>query len=154
MFGSPDQPDSSQSNCSHNPPPVVMMTSSGWQHLGDGVWVFAAYCSGGGQLCSHVTAVGVMQDLDTAETVLQCALWYEESPQHLQGLLSVSTDRGGVTTFTCESKYPNKTPYAVAIYKGKGKLIQTNNIICFLNHLIFQDHSIKHRSSNLLQTNL
>ena len=88
--------------------------------------MYAAYCSGGGgQICSHVTAVGLLQDLDIA-VQLQCALWYEESPQHLQGLLSLTTDKMGVTTFTCESKYPNKTPYAVAFYKGKGIETQTS----------------------------
>ena len=31
------------------------------------------------------------------------------------------TDDLRVSTFSCESKYPDKTPYAVAIYKGKGE---------------------------------
>jgi len=124
VFGSPDQPDLSQSPCPDHPPADVMMTSPGWQHLGGGLWVYAAYCSGGGQVCSHVTAVGVLQDTAAETEVLQCALWYEESPQHLQGLLSVTTSKEGVTTFTCESKYPNKTPYAVAIYQGKGPQYQ------------------------------
>ena len=166
VFGSPDQPEANQSNCSQQPPSGMMMTSPGWQHLGGGVWVYAAYCSSG-QVCRHVTAVGVLQDLDSAaESMLQCALWYEESTQHLQGILSVTTDKASVTTFTCESKYPNKSPYAVAIYKGKGNL-KTNQLITYVeltfssirttasssdstasNYQIFHEHLHSARFSN------
>ena len=52
---------------------------------------------------------------------LQCSLWFQGSPHPLQGLVSVASDDFRVSTFTCESKYPDRTPYAVAIYKGKGK---------------------------------
>ena len=39
----------------------------------------------------------------------------------MKGLVSVASDDVRVSTFTCQSKYPDKTPYAVAVYKGKGR---------------------------------
>ena len=113
MFGDPDQPP--EVPCSRGPASSVSLAS--WQHLGQGIWVFGAHCSTGAA-CSVVTAVGLMTqgDLQT----LQCAMWYEGSRLQLQGILTVNTDSLNITTFTCESKYPDKRPYSLAIYTGKG----------------------------------
>ena len=57
--------------------------------------------------------------------------------------MSVATDDMRVSTFTCESKYPEKIPYAVAVYKGKGCLEMFSSQLCIL---IFENISApKHR---------
>ena len=116
VFGDPDQTPEATS-CSRGPASSVAPPS--WQHLGQGLWVFGAHCSGG-EACSAVTAVGlVTSTAAVAAGDLQCALWYEGSRHQLQGILSVNTDSLNITTFTCESKYPDKRPYSLAIYRGK-----------------------------------
>jgi len=79
--------------------------------------------------------------------------------QHTAGILSVTTDKASVTTFTCESKYPNKSPYAVAIYKGKGPQhqvqIQQQVIIkSFMNICILPDSPVSGDNTKSLQENL
>merc|ERR1712062_799752 len=76
------------------------------------------HCAGG---CHEVAVLGLVEREHNAAVAadLQCALWYEGSRQHLEGLVSVASDDVRVSTFTCQSKYPDKTPYAVAVYKGK-----------------------------------
>ena len=113
MFGEPDQ--SPEAPCSSGPASSVSLVS--WQHLGQGIWVFGAHCSTGAA-CSVVTAVGLMTQGPRGD--LQCAMWYEGSRLQLQGILTVNTDSLNITTFTCESKYPDKRPYSLAIYGGKG----------------------------------
>jgi len=120
VFGDPNQPPEAAS-CSRGPAFSVPVSS--WQHLGQGLWVFGAHCSTGKD-CSTVTAVGLVT-WPAVEGDLQCALWYEGARHQLQGILSVNTDRLNITTFTCESKYPDKRPYSLAIYRGKVPLGQT-----------------------------
>ena len=111
VFGDPAQPAEPSPSCSSPRSPV-----SSWQRLADGVWVFGAHCSTGA--CSSVTAVGLLTAPAAGD--LQCALWYEGSRHQLQGILSVNTDNLNITTFTCESKYPDKRPYSLAVFSGKG----------------------------------
>ena len=113
VFGDPAQPP--EAPCSTGPASSVSQVS--WQHLGEGIWVFGAHCSTGAA-CSVVTAVGLVTM--GARGDLQCALWYEGSRLQLQGILTLNTDSLNITTFTCESKYPDKRPYSLAIYTGKG----------------------------------
>ena len=108
VFGSPDQ-GADVSGCQVKSP-----VSPVWQSVSPGVWIYSAHCSAVSS-CSSVTAVGVMNT--TAD--LQCHLWYEGAAHTLQGILQVSTNNA-VTIFTCESKYPDKTPYAIAISRNKG----------------------------------
>jgi len=112
VFGSPEE-GTQQS------PGRSLTLSPGWLAVGGGVWLYSAYC--GGPQCKQVTVLGLVErEHNTAVAAdLQCALWFEGSRHHLEGLVSVASDDFRVSTFTCESKYPEKTPYAVAIYKGK-----------------------------------
>ena len=116
VFGSPDQGNSSNDASCHKVPSSVLPS---WQTVSPGVLVFSAYCSSVSS-CSSVTAVGVLQDPAVTPAQLQCFLWYEGAAQPLQGILSLSTSL--TTTFTCESKYPDKTPYAVTISQDKQSL--------------------------------
>ena len=113
VFGDPAQPAEPSPSCSPQSP------VSSWQRLADGVWVFGAHCSTGA--CSSVTAVGLLTAPAAGD--LQCALWYEGSRHQLQGILSVNTDNLNITTFTCESKYPDKRPYSLAVFSGKGPIV-------------------------------
>ena len=123
MFGDPNQPlEAASASCSRGSASSVSLSS--WQHLGQGLWVFGAHCSTGADR-STVTAVGLLT-LPEVEGDLQCALWYEGARHQLQGILSVNTDSLNITTFTCESKYPDKRPYSLAIYRGKGMLYNVN----------------------------
>jgi len=116
VFGDPNQPlEAASASCSRGSASSVSLSS--WQHLGQGLWVFGAHCSTGADR-STVTAVGLLT-LPEVEGDLQCALWYEGARHQLQGILSVNTDSLNITTFTCESKYPDKRPYSLAIYRGK-----------------------------------
>ena len=47
------------------------------------------------------------------------------------GILSVSSDENKVTLFTCESKYPDKIPYAASVHAGKGKLLEQLTYNCY-----------------------
>ena len=129
VFGSPEDAAA---------PGRSLSISPGWVGLGGGVWLYSAYCSG--LQCDRVSVLGLVQRPDNTAVAadLQCTLWFEGSRQPLQvrllphrlwlcdnsvttqGLVSVATDDMRVSTFTCESKYPEKIPYAVAVYKGKG----------------------------------
>ena len=126
--------------------------SPGWVGLGGGIWLYSAYCSGLLQ-CDRVSVLGLVQRPDNTAVAadLQCSLWFEGARSPLQvrlvpqrprlcdnlitqGLVSVATDDMRVSTFTCESKYPEKIPYAVAVYKGKG---------CERGHILPQHFSYK-----------
>ena len=116
VFGSPEEDAGSSCHA------AAARTVPSWQQLEAGVWVFSAYCStatadSAGQACSRVTAVGQLLAPSSAD--LQCALWFEGSVHHLPGILAVTTDNMAVATFTCESKFPDKSPHALSIYKGK-----------------------------------
>ena len=113
VFGSPEDGAAA--------PGRSLSISPGWVGgLGGGVWLYSAYCSG--LQCDRVSVLGLVQRPDNTAVAadLQCSLWFEGARQPLPGLVSVATDDMRVSTFTCESKYPEKIPYAVAVYKGKG----------------------------------
>jgi len=107
VFGSPDQSGGSSLHSY-----VSSITVPSWQNMGQGVWIYAAYCS---SACSQVIAIGFM----TQTVELKCSLWYEGATQPLQGILSVTTDDSNASIFTCESKYPDKTPFALSVHKDK-----------------------------------
>jgi len=119
VFGTPDDPQ-----CVKCKPPAPLALSPAWHFLSPATHIYSAYCDPPGQsFCNQVTALGVSNG---SEEKLRCKLWYEKAAQPMEGVLAVTKDADSelneegkfvAFTFTCESKYKSKVPYAVSIFK-------------------------------------
>merc|ERR1711936_720333 len=117
VFGTPDDP--SVQPCTSEDawvPPT-------WQSHGASLHLYSAHCSSSSDStskCSRVSILGV----STSPPTLQCRLWIEGATKALEGIFAVANlevgDDYSAFTLSCESKFPDKMPYAVTLYTPGG----------------------------------
>merc|ERR1711936_402747 len=117
VFGTPDDP--SVQPCTSEDawvPPT-------WQSHGASLHLYSAHCSSSSDStskCSRVSILGV----STSPPTLQCRLWIEGATKALEGIFAVANlevgDDYSAFSLSCESKFPDKMPYAVTLYTPGG----------------------------------
>jgi len=164
VFGTPDDP--SFVPCKTPPP---LMLNPAWQQVDHTVYLYSAYCDYtsmdvGVGTCPTVSVIGVSR---VQPEGYKCKLWFEGAIQPMEGILSARRETQtdpkveGIAqyTFNCESKYKDKLPYSVTIYKDGGDSFPipvihfTSNVTkSGLNVCIIPDRTIKDSSVRLRES--
>merc|ERR1712203_364042 len=118
VFGTPDDP--SVQPCTSEDawlPPT-------WQSHGPSLHLYSAHCSSTADSESKCSRVSILA-VSTSSPSLQCRLWIEGATKAMEGIFAVadleSGDDFSAFILSCESKFPDKAPYAVTLYTPGGE---------------------------------
>jgi len=117
VFGTPDDP--SVQPCTSEDawvPPT-------WQSHGPSLHLYSAHCTSTADSESKCSRVSILA-VSTSSPSLQCRLWIEGATKAMEGIFAVadleSGDDYSAFILSCESKFPDKAPYAVTLYTPGG----------------------------------